>query len=109
MCGEQVEQLEFCGYDMKLKRFTIKNACALEYHVEMFNKKRWNGWTIERLMKELGMNSVDEGVTLKMLIPIYKKYRIPYHCVDFKYHITSSSNKHDYKANCNYATLFYMI
>ena len=32
-----------------------------------------------------------------------------YHCVDFKYHITSSSNKHDYKPNCNYATLFYMI
>ena len=38
MYGEQVEQLEFCGYNMKLKRFTIKNACALEYHVEMFNK-----------------------------------------------------------------------
>ena len=32
-----------------------------------------------------------------------------YHCVDFKYHFTSSSNRHDYKPNCNYATLFYMI
>jgi len=81
----------------------------LEYHVEMFNKKRYNGWTTERLMRELGMSSVDEGVTLKMLIPIYKKYHIPDHCVDFKYHIRSSSNKHDYKPNCNYATLFYMI
>ena len=39
MYGEQPQQLEYCGYDMKLKRFTIKNACALEYHVEMFNKK----------------------------------------------------------------------
>ena len=84
MYGEQPQQLEFCGYNMKLKRFTIKNACSLEYHVEMFNKKRWNGWTTERLMKELGMNSIDEGVTLKMLIPIYNKYRIPYHCVDFE-------------------------
>ena len=71
MYGEQVEQLEFCGYNMRLKRFTIKNACVLEYHVEMFNKKRYNGWTKERLMKELGMNSQDEGSSLKMLIPIY--------------------------------------
>jgi len=55
------------------------------------------------------MNSEDEGISLNMLIPIYIKYRIPYHCVDFKYHITSSSNKHDYKPNCNYATVFYMI
>ena len=44
---------------MKLKRFTIKNACALEYNVEMFSEK-WNGWTIERLMNELEMNSIDE-------------------------------------------------
>ena len=60
-------------------------------------------------MNELGMNSIDERITLKMLIPLYKKYRIPYHCVDFKYHVTASSNQHDYKPNCNYATLFYMI
>ena len=43
MYGEQVEQLEFCGYNMRLKRFTIKNAYALEYHVEMFNKNDITG------------------------------------------------------------------
>ena len=32
-------QLEFCGYNMKLKRFTIKNACALKYHVDVQQKK----------------------------------------------------------------------
>ena len=40
MYGEQPQQLELCGYNMKLKRFTINNACAFEYHVEMFNNKK---------------------------------------------------------------------
>ena len=38
------------------------------------------------------MNSTGEGVALKLLIPLYKKYRIPYHCVDLKYHVTSPHN-----------------
>jgi len=55
MYGEQIEQMEFCGYNMKLKRFTIKNACALEYHVEMFNKKTVQ-WMDERTTYEGAWN-----------------------------------------------------
>ena len=55
------------------------------------------------------MSSIDEGVSLNQLIPLYIKYRIRYHCVDFKYHKTASHNDHDYKPNTNYPVLFYMV
>jgi hypothetical protein len=60
-------------------------------------------------MKEIGMLSIDEGVSLNQLIPLYNKYRIRYHCVDFKYHKTASHSDKDYKANENDPVLFYMI
>ena len=60
-------------------------------------------------MKETGMKSIDEGVSLTQLIPLYITYHIRYHCVDFKYHKTASHADHNYKANENYPVLFYMI
>ena len=60
-------------------------------------------------MNEIGMSSIDEGVSLNQLILLYKTYRIRYHCVDFTYHKTASHNDHDYKPNTNYPVLFYMV
>ena len=60
-------------------------------------------------MNEIGMNSEDEGVSLKQLIPLYKKYRISYHCLNYKYHVAASHYDHDYKTNTNYSALFYVI
>ena len=99
--------LDVCGYGLSGEKYTYKNACVVEYHVEMFNKKVNQKWTIERFMKEIGMLSIDEGVSLNQLIPLYNKYRIRYHCVDFKYHKTASHNDRDYKANEIYPVLFY--
>ena len=101
--------LEFCGYGLDTETYKYKNACTVEYHVEMFNKKINQKWTVERFMNEIGMSSIDEGVSLNQLILLYKTYRIRYHCVDFKYHKTASHNDHDYKPNTNYPVLFYMV
>ena len=101
--------LEFCGYGLDTETYKYKNACAVDYHVEMFNKKINQKWTVERFMNEIGMSSIDEGVSLNQLILLYKTYRIRYHCVDFKYHKTASHNDHDYKPNTNYPVLFYMV
>ena len=30
---------EFCGYGLDTETYKYKNACAVEYHAEMFNKK----------------------------------------------------------------------
>ena len=60
-------------------------------------------------MNEIGMSSIDEGVSLNQLILLYNKYRIKYHCVDFKYHKTASHHDHDYKPNTNYPAFCYMI
>ena len=32
--------LEFCGYGLDTESYKYKNACAVEYHVEMFNKRK---------------------------------------------------------------------
>ena len=101
--------LEFCGYGLDKETYKYENACAVEYHVEMFNKKINQKWTVERFMDEIGMSSIDEGVSLNQLLLLYKKYRIRYHCVDVKYHKTASHNDYDYKPNTNYPVLFYMI
>ena len=101
--------LNICGYDLNVGKHEFVNACCVEYHVNMFNKFRDNKWTIERFMTELNMKSIDEGVSLNQLIPLYTKYKIGYHVVDFKCHITSSHNDHKYTPTRNYPSLFYMI
>ena len=101
--------LNLCGYDLNVGKYEFNNACSVEYHVEMFNKFRDDKWTIERFMKELDMKSIDEGITLNQLIPLYIKYKIGYHVVDFKYHLTASHNTHNYTPTRNYPSLFYMI
>ena len=101
--------LNLCGYDLIVGNYEFINACCLEYHVQMFNKFRNNKWNIERLMNELNMKTIDEGVSLNQLIPLYIKYKIGYHVVDFKYHLTASHNEHNYKPTGNYPCLFYMI
>ena len=101
--------LNLCGYDLNVGNYDFINACAVEYHVQMFNKFRDNKWTVERFMNELNMKSIDEGVSLNQLIPLYIKYKIGYHVVDFKYHLTTSHNEHNYTPTRNYPSLFYMI
>ena len=101
--------LNLCGYDLNVGKYEFVNACSPEYHVSMFNQFRDNKWTIERFMNEVGMKSIDEGVSLNQLIPVYIKYKIGYHVVDFKYHLTASHNDHDYAPTRNYPSLFYMI
>ena len=32
--------LDFCGYGLDPESYTYKNACAVEYHVEMFNQRK---------------------------------------------------------------------
>ena len=65
--------LNLCGYDLNVGNYDVINACAVEYHVKMFNKFRDNKWTVDRFMNELNMKSIDEGVSLKQLIPLYIK------------------------------------
>ena len=77
--------LNLCGYELNVGNYEFINACGVEYHVSMFNEFRDNKWTIERFMTEVGMTSIDEGVSLNQLIPIYIKYKIGYPTVDFIY------------------------
>ena len=56
--------LEFCGYGLDTETYKYKNACTVEYHVEMFNKKINQKWAVERFMNEIGMSSIEEGVSL---------------------------------------------
>ncbi len=37
--------LELCGFNLTVGKFEFVNACAFEYHLRMFNKKRNNNWT----------------------------------------------------------------
>ena len=63
--------LDLCGFGLKVCNFEFKNACAFEYHLRMLNKTRNNNWTTDRLLKELNMKAIDEGITLNQLIPLY--------------------------------------
>ena len=101
--------LNLCGYELNVGNYEFINACGPEYHVSMFNKFRDNKWTTERFMTEVGMISIGEGVSLNQLIPIYIKYKIGYHVVDFKFHLTASHNDNNYTPTRNYPCLFYMI
>ena len=101
--------LNLCGYELNVGNYEFINACGPEYHVSMFNKFRDNKGTTERFMTEVGMISIGEGVSLNQLIPIYIKYKIGYHVVDFKFHLIASHNDNNYTPTRNYPCLFYMI
>ncbi len=92
---------ELCGVNLKVGKFEFVNACAFEYHLRMFNKKRSNNWTQARLLKELNMTSIDEGITLNQLIPLYQKYKSGFHVVDYKYHTTVSYHDYNYEPTKN--------
>jgi hypothetical protein len=96
--------LELCGFKLKVGKFEFVNACACEYHLRMFNKKRYNGWTTQRLLKELNINTIDEGITLNQLIPLYQKYKIGFHVVDYKYHTTVSYHEYQQEIMLLYFT-----
>ena len=68
--------LNLCGYDLNVGKYEFINACSPEYRVSMFNQFRDNKWTIERFMNEVGMKSIDEGVSLNQLIPVYTTYKL---------------------------------
>eukprot|EP00975_Prorocentrum_lima_P009013 1918591-Prorocentrum_lima.AAC.1 len=55
--------LNLCGYDLNAGNLEFVNACCIEYHANMFSKHRYNGWTIDRFMSEVGITSIDEGVS----------------------------------------------
>ncbi len=55
------------------------------------------------------MNSIDEGITLNQLIPLYQKYKIGFHVVNYKYHTTVSYHEYNYEPTRNCATLFDLI
>ena len=61
--------LNICGYDLQVGKYEFVNACAVEHHVKMFNTIR-KGWTIQRFMDEIGMKTIDEGVSLTQLTPL---------------------------------------
>ena len=44
--------LELCGYNLSVGKFDFANAGAFDYHIRMFNKKRYNNWTNERRLTE---------------------------------------------------------
>ena len=67
--------LDLCGFGLKVCNFEFKNACAFEYHLRMLNKTRNNNWTQARLLKELNMQAIDEGITLNQLIRLYKNIK----------------------------------
>ena len=64
--------LNLCGYDLNVGNYDFINACAVEYHVKMFNKFRDNKWTVDRFMNELNMKSIDEGVSDLVNIAVEK-------------------------------------
>ena len=55
------------------------------------------------------MVSIDEGITLNQLLPLFQKYKIGFHVVDYKYHTTISYRDYKYEPTKNYATLYYLI
>lgn len=78
--------LNLCGDDLNVQKYHYENVCVVEYRVATlkFLKKRVNGWKIARLMFEVGMARIDEGVSLKQLIPLFiKKIQNCYLCFGF--------------------------
>ena len=89
--------LHIWGHDLAVGNYQFENAWCVEYHVDTFNNIETTNGELRVSWKIVGMETMREGVTLNQLILIYLEYKIGFHVVDLKYHLTASHNDHGYK------------
>ena len=101
------------GYGLDALNGKIQNACVPEYLKNLYNnenetnpRKRLKKLTIEKIVEELGMKSIDDGCSTEQIRGFCNNHKITYYALDYKYKLFDTNNDMNY--NSNLPRLVYM-
>ena len=101
----------YIGYGLMAQQNEIPNTCVPTYLLKLSNnpketnpRKRLKKLTMWKILKELKMESVTDGCSVKQLAEFCDEHKVSYYVLDYKYKLFES-NKH---LNSNLPRLVFM-
>ena len=94
------------GYGLDALNGKIQNACVPEYLLNLYNnenetnpRKRLKKLTIEKIVEELGMKSIDDGCNTEQIRKFCNNHKITYYALDYRYKLFDTNNDMNYHSN----------
>ena len=79
------------GFGLKAIKSEVPNSCVPEYLLKLYNnpneknpRKRLVKLTIEKILKELNMNSIDDGCSIEQIAIFCEIHKITYYALNYK-------------------------
>ena len=96
----------YIGYGLMAQQNEIPNTCVPTYLLKLLNnpeetnpRKRLKKLTMWKILKELKMESVTDGCSVKQLAEFCDEHKVSYYVLDYKYKLFESNNHKNYNSN----------
>ena len=94
------------GFGLDAIKGEIANACVPEYLHKLYNnpdetnpRKRLSKLTMDKILKELNMNTIDEGCSITQIANFCNIHKITYYVLNYKYKLFETNNNVGYHSN----------
>ena len=96
----------YCGYGLSVAAGQTPQACVPSYLLAKYNnkdetnpRKKIARLTMNKLLNELSMSSIDEGCSCSQVIHFCNLHKIVYYILDFRYKLFESNNHMKYRTD----------
>lgn len=97
---------DYKGFGLDVYDNKIPNSCVPLYLLELYNneneknpRKRLKKLTLNKILEELEMKSVDEGCCVNQISKFCEIHKITYYVLNFKYKLFETNNNMGYNSN----------
>jgi hypothetical protein len=94
------------GFGLDAIKGEIENACVPEYLYNLYNnpdetnpRKRLSKLTMDKILKELNMNTIDEGCSITQIANFCNIHKITYYVLNYKYKLFETNNNVGHNSN----------
>ena len=94
------------GFALQAVESKKPNSCVPEYLFKMYNnpeetnpRKRLVKLTMDKILQELNMKTIDEGCSIAQLAVFCDIHKITYYALDFKYKLFETNNHKGYRSD----------
>ena len=96
----------YIGFALEAVQSKTPNSCVPEYLFKLYHnpeetnpRKRLAKLTIDVILKELNMNSIDEGCSIAQIAVFCDIHKITYYALDFQYKLFETNNHKGYRSD----------
>ena len=94
------------GFALQAVESKTLNSCVPEYILKLYNnpeetnpRKRLVKLTMDKILQELNMNTIDEGCSIAQIAIFCDIHKITYYALDFKYKLFETNNHKGYRSD----------